>query len=62
MLCDEPGLGKTITVLALLLRTRGLMPGKVRRWCRYLPVSATANACCGLSEAISCCEGKPPGC
>lgn len=28
MLCDEPGLGKTITVLALLLRTRGLLPGK----------------------------------
>lgn len=27
MLCDEPGLGKTITVLALLLRTRGLLPG-----------------------------------
>lgn len=27
MLCDEPGLGKTITVLALLLRTRGLSPG-----------------------------------
>ncbi|CAM9340203.1 unnamed protein product, partial [Sphacelaria rigidula] len=26
MLCDEPGLGKTITVLALLLRTRGLLP------------------------------------
>ncbi|CBJ30328.1 conserved unknown protein [Ectocarpus siliculosus] len=29
MLCDEPGLGKTITVLALLLRTRGLLPGAV---------------------------------
>lgn len=28
MLCDEPGLGKTITVLALLLRTRGLLPGE----------------------------------
>lgn len=27
MLCDEPGLGKTVTVLALLLRTRGLLPG-----------------------------------
>lgn len=27
MLCDEPGLGKTITILALLLRTRGLLPG-----------------------------------
>lgn len=27
MLCDEPGLGKTITVLALLLKTRGLLPG-----------------------------------
>ncbi|CAB1102277.1 unnamed protein product [Ectocarpus sp. CCAP 1310/34] len=27
MLCDEPGLGKTITVLALLLRTRGMLPG-----------------------------------
>lgn len=29
MLCDEPGLGKTITVLALLLKTRGLFPGVV---------------------------------
>eukprot|EP00903_Cladosiphon_okamuranus_P012127 g11378.t1 len=29
LLCDEPGLGKTITVLALLLRTRGLLPGAV---------------------------------
>lgn len=28
LLCDEPGLGKTITVLALLLRTRGLLPGE----------------------------------
>lgn len=27
MLCDEPGLGKTITILSLLLRTRGLLPG-----------------------------------
>lgn len=27
LLCDEPGLGKTITVLSLLLRTRGLLPG-----------------------------------
>lgn len=31
MLCDEPGLGKTITVLALLLRTRGLLPGECGR-------------------------------
>ena len=31
LLCDEPGLGKTITVLALLLRTRGLLPGEKRR-------------------------------
>ncbi|CAM9313431.1 unnamed protein product [Hapterophycus canaliculatus] len=29
LLCDEPGLGKTITVLALLLRTRGLLPEAV---------------------------------
>ena len=29
LLCDEPGLGKTITVLALLLRTRGLLPGEL---------------------------------
>lgn len=28
LLCDEPGLGKTITVLALLLRTRGILPGE----------------------------------
>ncbi|CAM9805237.1 unnamed protein product, partial [Choristocarpus tenellus] len=28
MLCDMPGLGKTITVLALLLQTKGLMPGE----------------------------------
>ncbi|CAM9739199.1 unnamed protein product [Chrysoparadoxa australica] len=26
LLCDEPGLGKTITVLALVLRTRGCLP------------------------------------
>lgn len=30
LLCDEPGLGKTITVLALLLRTRGILPGECR--------------------------------
>uniref|UniRef100_A0A0G4I6X1 RING-type domain-containing protein n=1 Tax=Chromera velia CCMP2878 TaxID=1169474 RepID=A0A0G4I6X1_9ALVE len=26
MLCDEPGLGKTVTVLALLMKTRGMLP------------------------------------
>lgn len=30
LLCDEPGLGKTITVLALLLQTRGILPGECR--------------------------------
>lgn len=26
MLCDEPGLGKTVTALALILARRGLLP------------------------------------
>ncbi|CAM9406225.1 unnamed protein product, partial [Phaeothamnion confervicola] len=42
MLCDEPGLGKTITVLSLLLRTRGCLPlstavpeiSEAERWSR----------------------------
>lgn len=38
LLCDEPGLGKTITVLALLLRTRGLLPGELTHRAPLLPI------------------------
>jgi SNF2 family DNA or RNA helicase len=37
LLCDEPGLGKTITVLALVLRTHGMLPAP-----RYAHVSECA--------------------
>ena len=56
LLCDEPGLGKTITALALILRTRGAVP-------RPPAGAAVARSACGrgwtYEEAVD--EGEEGG-
>ncbi|KAL6616710.1 hypothetical protein ACP70R_038980 [Stipagrostis hirtigluma subsp. patula] len=57
MFCDEPGLGKTVTALSLILKTHGTLayppPGVDVRWCMHKP-----DKKCGYYELSDNCSSN----
>eukprot|EP00286_Rhodomonas_abbreviata_P023793 CAMPEP_0181295932 /NCGR_PEP_ID=MMETSP1101-20121128/4419_1 /TAXON_ID=46948 /ORGANISM="Rhodomonas abbreviata, Strain Caron Lab Isolate" /LENGTH=761 /DNA_ID=CAMNT_0023400733 /DNA_START=135 /DNA_END=2417 /DNA_ORIENTATION=- len=54
LLCDEPGMGKTVTVMALILKSLCLKPP--------LPSSSPDSASMDSSDSLSDLLDTPPGC